>query len=56
MNLELHNVKEGKQSQLSRDPKQHLNMQKDKVGCNIYTHFNTFFKGSLPPKTAVIDR
>lgn len=40
--------------QLSRDPKQHLNMQKDKVGLNIYT-FQYVFHGIIPPETALSD-
>lgn len=50
MNLELHNVKEGN-SQLNRESKQHLNMQKDKVGFNIYT-FQYIFQGIVAPKNS----
>lgn len=50
MNLEFHNVKRIKQSQLSRDPK-HLNMQNNRIGLNIY-----IFKRSSPPRRSFYQR
>lgn len=40
-----------KQSQLSGDPKQHLNMQKDEVGLNIYT-IQYIFQGIMTPRNS----
>lgn len=53
MNLELHNVKEGNSLNLAEIQKQHFNMQKDKVGLNIFT-IQYILKGSFLPETALI--
>lgn len=54
MNLELHNVKEWNSLNLAEIQNNIWTCKKTKLA-SIYTQFNTFFKGSWPPETALID-